>query len=777
MANLIITKPLLALRGILIFPGMIANIDVGREKSMAAIDAAELTDKQIILVGQKQPEQENVTADDLYTWGVLATIKQKLQLPNGAVRLLVEGLERVHVLHAAEVNENEQDFFVGEVEVVPADDAVDAEAEGLRRLLLDAFEQWTLLTKKVNPDTVQSLKSRADVSKVPDIIVGYLPLALTEKEELLEMAPLKLRLRKLYEILVREQEIADVAKNISEQVHQQVEQNQKEYYLREQIKAISKELGENEDVQAEIADYKEQMSKLKMPQNVAEKINKELGRLAKMPPMTPEGAVIRTYIDSLLALPWGKFTKDNFDIDKAQDVLDKDHYGLKKVKERILEYLAVRALSKSTRGPILCLVGPPGVGKTSLASSIAKAIKRKFTRISLGGVRDEAEIRGHRRTYIGSMPGRIIHGMQTCGCMNPVFLLDEIDKMASDFRGDPASALLEVLDPEQNNSFSDHFIEFPFDLSHVFWIVTANAVDTIPPALLDRLEIIQLSSYTDEEKVKIAQLHLLPKELKLNGLEKYKVSVSEKAIRRVIHDYTREAGVRNLERKLAGICRKVAFKIVKGKSRGAQVTEKNLEKYLGPVIYLDDDISLKSSVGVANGLAWTSVGGELLKVEVLAFKGKGNLTLTGQLGDVMKESAQAGYTYIRSRAEALGIPANFGETMDIHIHLPEGAVPKDGPSAGVTMVTAMVSALTGKKVKGKLAMTGEISLSGKVWPVGGIKEKMLAAYRYGVKTVLLPKRNMQDLDELPENIRKEMQFIPVEHLDDVLKLALEDKNE
>ena len=777
MANLIITKPLLALRGVLIFPGMIANLDVGREKSIAAIDAAEGTDKQIILVGQKQAEQENVVADDLYEWGVLANIKQRLQLPNGAVRLLVEGLERVHVLNAVEVHENEQEFFVGEVEVVPADDAVDAEAEGLRRLLLDAFEQWVLLTKKVNPDTVQSLKSRTDLSKVPDIIVGYLPLSLTEKEELLEMAPLKLRLRKLYEILVREQEIADVAKNISEQVHQQVEQNQKEYYLREQIKAISKELGENEDVQAEIADYKEQMSKLKMPQNVAEKINKELGRLAKMPPMTPEGAVIRTYIDSLLALPWGKFTKDNFDIDKAQDVLDKDHYGLKKVKERILEYLAVRALSKSTRGPILCLVGPPGVGKTSLASSIAKAIKRKFTRVSLGGVRDEAEIRGHRRTYIGSMPGRIIHGMQTCGCMNPVFLLDEIDKMASDFRGDPASALLEVLDPEQNNSFSDHFIEFPFDLSHVFWIVTANAVDTIPPALLDRLEIIQLSSYTDEEKVKIAQLHLLPKELKLNGLEKYKVSVSEKAIRRVIHDYTREAGVRNLERKLAGICRKVAFKIVKGKSKGAQVTEKNLEKYLGPVIYLDDDISLKSSVGVANGLAWTSVGGELLKVEVLAFKGKGNLTLTGQLGDVMKESAQAGYTYIRSRAEALGIPANFGETMDIHIHLPEGAVPKDGPSAGVTMVTAMVSALTGKKVKGKLAMTGEISLSDKVWPVGGIKEKMLAAYRYGVKTVLLPKRNMQDLDELPENIRKEMQFIPVEHLDDVLKLALEDKNE
>ena len=459
---------------------------------------------------------------------------------------------------------------------------------------------------------------------------------------------------------------------------------------------------------------------------------------------------------------------------KAKDTLDADHYGLKKVKERILEYLAVRALSKSTRGPILCLVGPPGVGKTSLASSIAKAIKRKFTRVSLGGVRDEAEIRGHRRTYIGSMPGRIIHGMQTSGCMNPVFLLDEIDKMAADFRGDPASALLEVLDPEQNSTFSDHFIEFPFDLSHVFWIVTANTAETIPPALLDRMEIIQLSSYTDEEKVKIAQIHLLPKELKLNGLDKYKVTVSEKAIRRVIHDYTREAGVRNLERKLATICRKVAMRIVEGKAKGAQVTEKNLEKYLGPVIFLDEDLSMEPAVGVANGLAWTSVGGELLKVEVLAFKGKGGLTLTGQLGDVMKESAQAGYTYIRSRAKVLGLPEDFGEKMDIHIHLPEGAVPKDGPSAGVTMVTAMVSALTGRKVKGKLAMTGEISLSGKVWPVGGVKEKTLAAYRYGVRTVLLPKRNMQDLDELPENIRKQMTFIPVEHLDEVLKLALED---
>ena len=771
-----ITKPLLPLRGVLILPGMIANLDVGRAKSIAAVEAAFNTDKQIILVGQKQMEQEDVTVSDLFGWGVLATVKQKLQLPNGAVRLLVEGMARVRIVDAAEVHHDDSDFFVGQVELVDGAAAEDNEIESLRRLLLEAFEAWVTATKKVKPEAVQSFKSDTDISRVADMIIGYLPLSMEEKEALLELADVKERLHRLYEILVREQEIAHVAKNISEQVHQQVEQNQKEYYLREQIKAISKELGENEDIQAEISDYKEKMAKLKLPRDVADKISKELGRLSKMPPMTPEGAVIRSYIDALLALPWGKFTRDNFDLDKAQSVLDADHYGLKKVKERILEYLAVRALSKNTRGPILCLVGPPGVGKTSLATSIAKAINRKFTRVSLGGIRDEAEIRGHRRTYIGSMPGRIIHGMQISGCMNPVFLLDEIDKMAADFRGDPASALLEVLDPEQNNSFSDHFIEFPFDLSHVFWIVTANTVDSIPPALLDRMEIIQLSSYTDEEKVKIAQLHLLPKELQLNGLAKYKVSVSEKAIRRVIHDYTREAGVRSLERKLAGICRKIAFKIVKGNGKGAQVTEKNLEKYLGPVLFLDDDISLEPAVGTVNGLAWTSVGGELLKVEVLTFKGKGNLTLTGQLGDVMKESAQAGYTYIRSRAESLGIAADFGETMDIHIHLPEGAVPKDGPSAGVTMVTAMVSALTGRRVKGKLAMTGEISLSGKVWPVGGIKEKMLAAYRYGVKTVLLPKRNMQDLDELPENVRKQMQFIPVEHLDDVLELALEAKN-
>lgn len=557
-------------------------------------------------------------------------------------------------------------------------------------------------------------------------------------------------------------------------MRKQIEQNQKEYYLREQMKAINKELGEGDERQAEIDEYKKQMSELDLPAEVVEKINKELDRLYKMPPMMAESAVIRNYIDVLLSLPWGKFTEDNFDLEVAAKVLDKDHYGLEKVKERILEYLAVRALTKQSKGPILCLVGPPGVGKTSLAHSVARAIERKFTRVSLGGVRDEAEIRGHRRTYIGAMPGRIIHGMQTSGCMNPVFLLDEIDKMASDFRGDPASALLEVLDPEQNNTFSDHYIEFPFDLSHVFWIVTANTVETIPPALLDRMEVIQLTSYTEDEKVKIGELHLLPKERQAHGLTAKTLNITETALRHVIREYTREAGVRNLERKIAAICRKTAHRIVTKQVKSAKVTEKNLTKYLGPVIFLESDLTAKAEIGICTGLAWTSVGGELLKVEVLATNGKGGLVLTGQLGDVMKESAQAGYTYIRSRAKELHLDEKFYETTDIHIHLPEGAIPKDGPSAGITMVTAMVSALTKRCIKAGIAMTGEITLSGKVLPVGGIKEKMLAAHRYGVKTILLPEQNMQDLEELPVNVRAAIKFIPVNHMDQVLKLALEE---
>lgn len=776
MAENIITKPLLALRGMMVFPGMVSNLDIGREKSLNALDAAMAGDNLIILVTQKDPEITDVTVDDMYPFGVLAHIRQETKLPNGALRVLVEGLERVQLTMVTD-NPEPKSYFIGEGTLVDGAAEVDAETEALRRLLLESFEQWMVQNKKVNPDALAGFKGQRDISRLSDTMVGFLSLSIADKESLLETTNPKERLRALYELLRREVEISGLAKNISQQVQEQIEHNQKEYYLREQIKAISKELGEGEDLQAEIAGYREKIKAIPMPDDVKAKLNKELDRLLKMQPMAPEGAVVRSYVDALLALPWGKFTQDNFDLDKAKKILDREHYGLKKIKERILEYLAVRSLADTTKGPILCLVGPPGVGKTSLAQSVAHAIDRKFTRLSLGGVRDEAEIRGHRRTYIGAIPGRIIHGMQTCECMNPVFLLDEIDKMASDFRGDPASALLEALDPEQNHAFSDHFIEFPFDLSHVFWIVTANTTETIPAALLDRMEVIQLSSYTEEEKLQISKLHLVPKEKKQNGLDKYKVSFSEKALKRVIRDYTREAGVRNLERTIGTVCRKIAFKIVKGESKSAQVTEKNLEKYLGPVKFLEEDIDISAAVGSCNGLAWTSVGGELLKVEVVTYKGKGQLTLTGQLGDVMKESAQAGFTFIRSRAKELGVPEDFAEKMDMHIHLPEGAVPKDGPSAGVTMITAMVSALSGRKVKEKLAMTGEITLSGRVLPVGGIKEKMLAAYRYGVKTIILPRRNMQDLDELPESVREEMEFHPVRHVDEVLELALEAKNE
>lgn len=765
--------PLLPLRGMLVFPGMIINLDVGRERSIHAVEAAMTSDKQILMVSQKEAVTMEPGQKDLFKYGVIAEIKQLLKLPSGALRILVEGLARAKVETIIEAPAVDTYF---QANALPMDSVVseDNEVEALRRMLIETFEQWIIASKKVNSEVLLTFKDQTDPGRVADMIAGYLSINIEEKEQLLEAVDVKERMNKLYTYLCKELEIAGLEKNISQQVRKQIEQNQKEYYLREQMKAINKELGEGDERQAEIDEYKKQMSELDLPAEVVEKINKELDRLYKMPPMMGESAVIRNYIDVLLSLPWGKFTEDNFDLEVAAKVLDKDHYGLEKVKERILEYLAVRALTKQSKGPILCLVGPPGVGKTSLAHSVARAINRKFTRVSLGGVRDEAEIRGHRRTYIGAMPGRIIHGMQTCGCMNPVFLLDEIDKMASDFRGDPASALLEVLDPEQNNTFSDHYIEFPFNLSHVFWIVTANTVETIPPALLDRMEVIQLTSYTEDEKVKIGELHLLPKERQAHGLTAKTLNITETALRHVIREYTREAGVRNLERKIAAVCRKTAHRIVTKQVKSAKVTEKNLTKYLGPVIFLESDLTAKAEIGICTGLAWTSVGGELLKVEVLATNGKGGLVLTGQLGDVMKESAQAGYTYIRSRAKELHLDEKFYETTDIHIHLPEGAIPKDGPSAGITMVTAMVSALTKRCIKAGIAMTGEITLSGKVLPVGGIKEKMLAAHRYGVKTILLPEQNMQDLEELPANVRAAIKFIPVNHMDQVLKLALEE---
>lgn len=766
--------PLLALRGIIVFPGMTVNLDVGRDKSINAVNAAMQLDKKILLVTQRDAETADPKREELYNYGVVAEIKQLLKLPSGAIRILIQGLERAELTSLIDAPFKDTYLEGFAMPVASIEPEENSETEAMRRVLLQSFEKWLVTGKKVTTEVMLNFKNITTAGEIADIIAGYLTISIDEKEELLELADVKERMHKLHTFLCKELEIAELEKNITQEVRKQIEKNQREYYLREQIKVINKELGEGDERQAEVDEYKKQMEGRDLPPEVADKINKELDRLYKMPPMMAESGVIRNYVETLLALPWGIYGKDNFDLKHAEKVLNKDHYGLEKVKERILEYLAVRALTKSGKGPILCLVGPPGVGKTSLAQSVARAIDRKFTRMSLGGVHDEAEIRGHRRTYIGSMPGRIIHGMQTCGVMNPVFLLDEVDKMSSDFRGDPASALLEVLDPEQNNTFSDHYVEIPFDLSQVFWIVTANTVETIPPALLDRMEVVQLSSYTEDEKVKITELHLLPKERQNNGLTAKTLSITEDALRMIIRGYTREAGVRNLERKIAAVCRKTALRIVNGEAKSAKVTAKNLHKYLGKVIYLEDDVSLEAAAGICTGLAWTRVGGELLKVEVVACKGKGHLALTGQLGDVMKESAQAGYTYIRSRADELGLAKDFYETTDIHIHLPEGAIPKDGPSAGITMATAMISALTGRKVKKNLAMTGEITLSGRVLPVGGIKEKFLAAHRYGVKTIIMPAKNEQDLEELPANVRAKMHFIPVKHMDEVLKIALED---
>lgn len=766
--------PLLALRGIIVFPGMTVNLDVGRDKSINAVNAAMQLDKKILLVTQRDAETADPKREELYNYGVVAEIKQLLKLPSGAIRILIQGLERAELTSLIDAPFKDTYLEGFAMPVASIEPEENSETEAMRRVLLQSFEKWLVTGKKVTTEVMLNFKNITTAGEIADIIAGYLTISIDEKEELLELADVKERMHKLHTFLCKELEIAELEKNITQEVRKQIEKNQREYYLREQIKVINKELGEGDERQAEVDEYKKQMEGRDLPPEVADKINKELDRLYKMPPMMAESGVIRNYVETLLALPWGIYGKDNFDLKHVEKVLNKDHYGLEKVKERILEYLAVRALTKSGKGPILCLVGPPGVGKTSLAQSVARAIDRKFTRMSLGGVHDEAEIRGHRRTYIGAMPGRIIHGMQTCGVMNPVFLLDEVDKMSSDFRGDPASALLEVLDPEQNNTFSDHYVEIPFDLSQVFWIVTANTVETIPPALLDRMEVVQLSSYTEDEKVKIAELHLLPKERQNNGLTAKTLSITEDALRMIIRGYTREAGVRNLERKIAAVCRKTALRIVNGEAKSAKVTAKNLHKYLGKVIYLEDDVSLEAAAGICTGLAWTRVGGELLKVEVVACKGKGHLALTGQLGDVMKESAQAGYTYIRSRADELGLAKDFYETTDIHIHLPEGAIPKDGPSAGITMATAMISALTGRKVKKNLAMTGEITLSGRVLPVGGIKEKFLAAHRYGVKTIIMPAKNEQDLEELPANVRAKMHFIPVKHMDEVLKITLED---
>ena len=764
--------PMVALRGMTILPEMVAHFDISRERSIEAVQEAMASDQKIFLLTQKDVEVENPGEADLYRVGTVATVKQIIKLPKQILRVLVSAEERA-VLNTIEFADPYLRANITIPEESDPDIAGEINREAMTRGLRDLYLDYAARMPKITKDMVNQIKEITELKKMVNQVAANMPLDYRELQEILEELDFDRRYELISFKLVNEMQIMNIRDEIQMKVKERVDKHQREYILREQLKLIREELGEDTTI-SDAEEFAQKTEALDAPDEVKEKLKKEISRFKNSMQSPAEAGVIRTYIETMLEMPWNKRAEDFTDIAYAKELLEAEHYGLEEVKERVLEFLAVRALTKKGDSPILCLVGPPGTGKTSIARSLAKALKKPYVRISLGGVRDEAEIRGHRKTYVGAMPGRIANGIKSAGVKNPLLLLDEIDKMASDFRGDPASALLEVLDPEQNNTFSDHYIEFPFDLSHVFWIVTANTVETIPPALLDRMEVIQLTSYTEDEKVKIGELHLLPKERQAHGLTAKTLNITETALRHVIREYTREAGVRNLERKIAAICRKTAHRIVTKQVKSAKVTEKNLTKYLGPVIFLESDLTAKAEIGICTGLAWTSVGGELLKVEVLATNGKGGLVLTGQLGDVMKESAQAGYTYIRSRAKELHLDEKFYETTDIHIHLPEGAIPKDGPSAGITMVTAMVSALTKRCIKAGIAMTGEITLSGKVLPVGGIKEKMLAAHRYGVKTILLPEQNMQDLEELPVNVRAAIKFIPVNHMDQVLKLALEE---
>ncbi|MDA8235469.1 MAG: endopeptidase La [Clostridia bacterium] len=760
--------PLLPLRGILVFPYMVIHLDVGREKSVNAIEEAMIKERVIFLATQKEAQTDDPTEEDIFEIGTLAEVKQLLKLPGGTIRVLVEGLSRARIVKYTE----KEPFYKVEVEEFSEDDKKNPEIEALMRSLVYQFEQYVKMSKKIPPETVVTIINLEDPGRLADIIASHLALKIEDKQGVLEAVDIKARLEKLCEIVAKEMEIVELERKINIRVRKQMEKTQKEYYLREQIKAIQKELGEKDERVAEAEEYREKIAAAKLPAEVEEKALKEVDRLEKMPPMAAESAVIRNYLDWLLALPWNKQTKDRLDIDKAEEILNNDHYGLEKVKERILEYLAVRKLAKKMKGPILCLVGPPGVGKTSLVKSVAKALERKYMRMSLGGVRDEAEIRGHRRTYVGAMPGRILQGIRQVASKNPVFCLDEIDKMSTDFRGDPSAALLEVLDPEQNNTFSDHYIEVPFDLSHVMFITTANSLHTIPRPLLDRMEVINISGYTEEEKVQIALQFLLPKQIKEHGLKPAQLQVSENTIRKIIREYTRESGVRNLERQVASICRKAAKEIVRGTTKQVKATVQTLETFLGAPRFRYGVVEKADEVGVATGLAWTEVGGDTLSIEVSLAKGKGKLTLTGKLGDVMKESAQAGFSYIRSRSAELGINEEFYENYDVHIHVPEGAIPKDGPSAGITMATALISALNNKKIRRDVAMTGEITLRGRVLPVGGIKEKVLAAHRAGIKKIIMPIDNKRDMDDIPATVKKKLEFILVEHLDEVLPEAL-----
>ena len=764
--------PMMPLRGMLVYPGVLIQLDVGRDRSIHAIEQAmESEDNLIFLSMQKDAQEDEPELDDVYSIGTVARIRQTLKLPGGTVRLLVEGVHRAKLVGSIQ----NHPFILAEVLPLVEDMGNDEMAlAAYGRLLQEAFGEYAKAAKNITPDVTMSISTIEDPGQLVDMVAGQLPALAEDRQELLEILHVPTRMEKIIRLLDKETQIIELEQRIALNVRQQLDRTQKEYYLREQIKTIQKELGEEDDRQIEVEEYRRKAEKADLPDYALERVENELKRLEKIPPQMAEAMVINNYLDTILELPWKKVSEENTDLAAAEKILEKEHYGLEKPKERILEYLAACQLKKNLHGPILCLVGPPGVGKTSLARSIAHATGRKFVRMSLGGVRDEAEIRGHRRTYIGAMPGRILSNIKVAGVSNPLFLLDEVDKLASDWRGDPTSALLEALDPEQNNTFSDHYLEIPYDLSKVMFITTANYRSDIPRPLQDRMEIIEVASYTEEEKLAIAKRHLVPKQIAEHGIEKSQLKISQGALRAIIRLYTREAGVRELERRIAKICRRTGRDLVMGLMPPFKVTEKNLGTYLGVPRYLEDHVKKEAKLGIANGLAWTEIGGELLLIEVQTMSGKGKFYITGQLGEVMKESVQTAYSYLRSVGQQFNLPAEVEETTDIHVHAPEGAVPKDGPSAGVTIATALASQFSGRKVRGDVAMTGEITLHGEVLPVGGIKEKLLAAWRNNIKEVILPKACNKDLEDLPAEVRDKMTLHLVEHVQEVFAIALED---
>lgn len=767
--NKIESLPLIPLRGITIFPYMVLHFDVGREKSILALEQAMLENQKIFLSAQKEAKVEEPNQDDIFDIGTICNIKQILKLPGDTVRVLVEGQSRGKLQEYIQVDP----FFKVKVEILEDEECEkDNKCEALVRSVKKFFNEYVKLSGNIPVETFIALDEVENPGRFADTVSSYLMLKQDKRQELVETYDIEDRLKKLLDILINEVDILKLEKKIGINVKKKIDKVQKDYYLREQLKAIQEELGEEDEDKKEITRYKTKINKAKLPKAVKEKALYELDRLKNSGSYSSEGGVIKTYIDWILALPWNKETKDNLDIKSAREVLAKEHYGLKDVKDRIIEYLAVKKVSNSLKGPILCLVGPPGVGKTSIAKSIAHALNRNFVRMSLGGVRDEAEIRGHRKTYVGAIPGRIIYGMKQAKSKNPLFLLDEIDKMSNDFRGDPADALLEVLDSEQNNTFRDHYLELDFDLSNVLFITTANSLETIPRPLLDRMELIEVSGYTSEEKFHIAKNHLIVKKLKEHQIDESKIKFSDSAIYFIIDNYTRESGVRSLERKISSVIRKAITEMLEKNKKSVQITVTKVKSYLGPEIFSYDKADKEDKIGVVTGMAWTGYGGDTLPVEVSVMPGTGKLELTGKLGDVMKESAKAGYSYVRANAHKYNIQEKFYKDKDLHIHVPEGAVPKDGPSAGVTMITAMVSALSKKKVKHNVAMTGEITLTGRVLPIGGLKEKSLAAYRAGIDTIIIPRENEKDLKEIPKTVKSKVKYILADNIDNVLDNAL-----